>query len=268
MTEAELRALWGQIAGAVGEKDEEGKFTLRTLATTMKEGAHALFQHVFNVGHSERNKTAQAAEKELRDSISAKEADIARLTGELDEAKKGQPDAARRVTELEGKIKELQTAHASETKALKESVSQAKKAAKLESLRAKLAGSLDADYAEVLTMKPEIAERIRLNEDGTFDVLQSVGGIPFAPAEGKDAMDLLVAEVVERTRKEKPSLVTSNAESGSGTGTGRAAEGGGKAGDASYYEGLRKTVADKQKPSESDAGSAQQRMGMVRVGAQ
>ena len=266
MTEQELRELWAKLAGAVGDKDEDGKFTLATVARTMKENAHALFQHVFNVGHSERNKKATNDEKALRDQLTAKEEEATRLQSELETAKAGQPDAAKRVTELEGQIRTLQQQHADTPKELPGQVAEAKRTARLETLRGKLAAHLDPDYAEVLVQKAEVRDRVRLNDDGSFDVLQAVGGIPFAPAEGADPMDLLVGELVETTRRTKPTLVTSGAEAGSGTGStgGQAAER--KGGDAKFFDGIREKAKEEQKRTTPDGGTGAQRMGLRQVG--
>lgn len=265
MTEQEFRDLWAKIAGAIG--DEEGKFSLAAAARMAKDQAHAVYQQIFNVGHSERNKKATTDEAALREQVTALTTERDALKVKLDEAGKDQPDASKRVTELEGQIRTLQTTHADEVKALKASVGEARVEGRVESLRAKLvAGGMDADYAEVLTLKPDVRKRIKLNDDGTFEVLQANGGIPFAPADGKDGLDLLSGELIEATRTSKPTLITSGVESGSGQGSngGRSTDSRGKG--AGFYDGIRKGVADAEKAAAPSGGSAAQRMGIRHVG--
>lgn len=268
MTEQELRDLWAKIAGAVGDKDEDGKFTLATLSKMAKEQAHAVFQHIFNVGHSERHKKATTEEKTLRDQVTALETERDELKVKLEDAGKGQPDASKRVTELEGQIRTLQTQHAEKEKEFRQQVAAARVDARLESLKAKLvAADMDDAYAEVLTQTAGVRGRLKLNDDGTFDVMQATGGIPFAPADGKDGLDLLATELVETTRSSKPSLIRSNAEAGSGTGSnGGRSSGDTRKGGAALYDSIRKGVQEAEKAGAPQGGTAAQRLGIRHVG--
>jgi hypothetical protein len=274
MTKAQLRELFAKVTGTIGDEDQDtddGTLTMETVTSTLRQASPTVYQKVFDVGHSERDKRAK---KELE-----------KVTGELETAKSelekargagatGTDDEkATRIRELEGQVQKLTAEKGDLEKAHRGALAEAKRDARLEGLRAILVGRegdrLEPEYAEVLLQNKALRDRVRINDDGTVDVL-SASGVPYAPGEGQDAMTVLAGELVEQAKKDKPRLVISGAEGGSGTGGngGRATGTGGATGDAQLYTGIRKEVEERQKQAPPTAGSAAQRMGMVQVGQQ
>lgn len=240
MTEKELREFWARLVGDIGDKDEGEKVTIATVAKTLKEGAHDVFQHLFNLGHSEATKRAEKAAGEAKTALEEKDRALAEKETELAAAKMANPGSTERVRELEGQVQALQGEKKQLEKDHRAKLRDVTQEAQVSALRARMAGKLDPDWADVQVQKKEIKARIRVNDDGTVDVLQPDGKIPYAATEGKDGFDLLVDEIVkgakssERTSK----FVLAETDSGSGTGAGQGGPTGGTK-DAKFYDDLR-----------------------------
>jgi hypothetical protein len=274
MTKAKLRELLASVAAAVGDRDEdtdEGTLTVETITATARAVAPTVYQRVFDAGHSERDKKAK---KEL-EGVQSK---LDEATKELTSLKSGKSEGTedektKRIAELEAKVSALETEKTTLVAAHKKELAESARALRVESLRAKLTGRdgehLDPDYAEVVLGLEANRNRIRVNDDGSVDVL-SPSGVPFAPGEGKDALDMLADEMIATAKTAKPKFVLVRGDEGSGLGgsQGRTGGSGGKAaGDQAFFEGIRKDVQDRQKASEPEGGSAATRMGLRVIGA-
>jgi hypothetical protein len=278
MTKAKAREIAAALAAAVGEKDEDtddGTLTIETITGTLRQVAPGLYQKVFDAEHSERNKRAEKEQQKLQADLDAAKKELDTLKGDGKGSEGGtQTDdqKAARIRELEGQVTRL-TAEKTELEGKhKTALAEAKRDVTLESLRALLVGRegdrLEPEYADVLLGTKNLRDRVRVNDDLTVEVL-TASGVPYAPGEGKSGLDMLAGDVVEGAKKDKPRLVISNAESGSGTGgnNGRSTGASGGSKDSSFYDGIRKEVVEREKVQTPTGGSAAQRMGLTVVGA-
>jgi chaperonin cofactor prefoldin len=228
----ELEALIAELA----------KLDKAKVADALHSGAPSIWQEVFNKGHA--TATAAASEKartlEARATGAETERDAARQ--QLTEAEKAKPDIAKIRADYQKEIGDLTQKHADEVAKLKSEVTTERKSTIVEKLKTKLAAKLDPDYADVQATRAD--GRIRITATG-HEIMQEGKEIPFAPASGQTAVDLLADEII-KAAPAKFQLAKTDA--GGGTRSDAGGGGGGQGGLAAVRaraEAERKAAAER-----------------------
>lgn len=225
------------------------------VVTALKSGAHPVFQEVFNAGHSTATEQAKTDKQALETQLADVKADLDKATTRVQELEEKAPDVAKVREQYQTEITDLKTKHEQELEDRDQRLRNERMGRAVSDLRTKLVErGVDGEYAQVKVERADVRARLRHNDDGQLEVLQAGKEIPFQPADGKNALDLLADEIREGT---DPKWITSNADRGSGTGGG----GGRPGGD--MFDRIRKETKEREKAQ--GARSPEERLGLSRT---
>lgn len=207
----------------------------------------ALYQGIFNKGHSEATAKAKESAKQANTDLVAAQSEVARLGEQVSELEKKAPETAALRQQHEAVLQDLKEKHKLKIGHLEGGIlREREQRTHSEFVRRLVAGGLDADYAEVQAMKQRDRFRFNSGENGSLnlEILQSGKDIPFSPADGKDAIDMISEEV----RAAAPAKFrTANTDSGAGITSGTT---GGVGGYDPVKAGKAMAAAQKSGPSD------------------
>lgn len=234
---------------------ELSKLDRTEVVNGLQSQAQPIYQAIFDKGHSVARTTYDAKKGELETQITSLTSQLQQKDAELKTANEKAPEIATLRQQHEAQIRDLQSKHEAKIKEKDDALSAERRDRWITDLRVKLVeAGVDAEYAEVLSLKPDVQKRIRLGTGGVLEVLQSEGEVPFAPAKGKTGIDLLADELAAAA---PPKFVVSKADRGSETKPGSK---GGPAG-GSFYDDIRKQAEERNK--QPDRKPLAERMGMT-----
>ncbi len=229
------------------------------VVSALHSGAPRIHQGIFDKGFGKAKTEFQVREVALQDQLKAATEDLGKVQGELKEVREKAPDVGKVTEQFQGEIKSLKDKHKQDIDTLRASNLAEKRNRDLATLRAQLAAKLDPEYAKLKSELGETASRLRYNSDGNLEVMQAGKEIPFAPAEGKNPLDLLADEIITSA---DPKWVVSNVNGGSGVNNSGGNSGGGS---GSVYERIRAERAKAEEAKKHTAGTAAERLGMTRT---
>jgi hypothetical protein len=218
--------------------------------------AHGLYQMAFDAGH----RVAHAAQSEKITALETKVTDAERdkkaAEKKLDELQKQTPDVAKVTADFQQEIVTLKETHKNELAAEKAKRAESDHKRAMSDLKSKLERLVKPALAKILVQDEEIKKRVKVNADGTYEAMQDGKTIPFSPADGKDALDLLAAEIAE---KQEADWRIVDGDEGSGVRTGSTTTG--KA--STVFDKVReKKAAEVKKQAEAPKRSLETALGM------
>lgn len=238
---------------------DEQKAALKTLAAVPAADAEELARE-FRSAHAQATQLIYddghgAGVKSKGSEVRKLEKDVEKLTGEKTklEQQLAERDPEKVHEKYKTEIAELTTKHEGELKAARAQTLEVRRQADLNALRARLADKLTPIALKAVLNDPETATRLAYGEDDkgqtTRRVLQLGKDIEYATPAGKDPLELLAADLVERVKTEDPSAVRAGGESGAGV-----QQGGGSGG----YDPVKvgKEMAQSQKQQAGDGSLA------------
>ncbi len=197
---------------AAGDDKEKQAAAIQTHGGSVYQ---LIFQNGHDVGYGKKHgelTTAQTKATEL-------EGRVATLSTELTTLKSA-PDQKALHDQYGAQIKDLTTKAEQTASGLKAQLTKERKAAKVAVLRdALLTGAkrVEKDYADVLIQRADVVDRVKMNEDGTWQVLQKGKEIPIAAQTPDAALTLLADELKAET---PPKFLLVGTDTGAGTTTG------------------------------------------------
>jgi uncharacterized phage infection (PIP) family protein YhgE len=219
--------------------EDKAKFgdTLRTADASLYQG---IFQSGFDTGFGKKEADLRTATER----VTALTTELATATGEITKLKSN-PDTTALHTQYGGQIKELTDKHTAELAKLNGQIAEGRVNDFLGALKGALSSGdtrLQGDYVEVITQRADIRSRLKVNPDGSRQVLQKGKDIPFAVSSSDEALKLLAEEI----KKEAPAtFILAGTDKGAGT-PGAGAPGGTPG--ATLFDKVRESVkADESK---------------------
>lgn len=206
----------------------------------LRSKAHALYQQVYNEGHSTATTASEEKLRKAEEARGAAEAAQKEAEQKAREQTKGSEDAEKVRAEKDAEIQKLQATHEERLSKLADRLDGERRARVKADLRATLtAQKVDPDYADFIVEKH--LARVGFDEDGNARVLQAGLSIPYANVpEGKTHLDLLAEEIHKAVPKK---FIGAAVQGGSGApgsgeapGTGSALEQARSAGEAAAKE--------------------------------
>jgi len=206
--------------------------------------AAPLFQSIFQKGHDVGYGKKHGELDTAKGRVAELETANAKLV-EANTALKANPDTASLHRQYGEQIASLTATHKTERENLMSGIRGEREIRRFSDLLVALTSGekpLVKDYAEVLTQKGEIRKRIKINDDGSWQVLQKGQDIPVAAQTPEAALALLAEELKAEA---PPAFILVGADSGGGAGKGapgRPATGG-AAQAAAIRDSVKATVA-------------------------
>lgn len=220
---------------AHGNKDE-------VVQLIEKEGAplfQSIFQRGFDNGYGKKAgelETANAKVTDLQAKVTAQDGEIAKL--------KANPDTAALHAQYGQEIAKVKADAEARERELRATLETERKTMRTRDLRALLTTGekrLDADYADVLLEKPDVKSRVKINADGTFQILQKGKDIPIAAQTPEAALAIMADELKAEA---PPRFVLVGTDTGGGLDTGGRSgfSAGAPTGGAALAESIRASV--------------------------
>lgn len=215
----------------------------------VKDDIHPVFQDINDGGRTAANTANATKTAKLEKDLADANAKAAKIQKDLDDLNGQAPDAAKLRQKYETEIAAERQRAEDATKALKNQLKDTRKDVHLGKLVDVLERDyqVDREYAEtILIKKPEVADRIVVDDDGKLTVLKKgTTDIPLVPpSEGKKTLLHLLADDVMPTVENK--WKTSKVNRGSGT-QGSGGGGGEKEEGKAVFAGIRTKMAEKEK---------------------
>jgi uncharacterized protein YdiU (UPF0061 family) len=170
--------------------------------TAIQVGAHGLYQTIFDKGHGEGLKKGRDEKKESDENVTKLTADLEKATNDLKTLREKTPDVETVRKQYQTEIDTLKETHKNEIKAEKERTKGIERKRVKAQLQAKLEKKVKPAFAKVTVQDEDVDKRLRIKDDLSLEVLQAGKDIPFSPADGQDALDLLVDELVSKADAE------------------------------------------------------------------
>jgi chaperonin cofactor prefoldin len=221
---------------------ELAKLDKAKVADALHAGAPSIWQEVFNKGHATATAATSEKIRTLEAKVASTETDLTTAKAQLTEAEKGKPDVEKIRADYVKEIGDLTQKHEKAVNQLKTELEKERKSTIVSNLKAKLVAKLDPDYADVQAAKAD--GRIRITATG-HEIMQEGKEIPFAPASGQTAVDLLADEIVRATPAK---FQLARTDTGGGTRSDAGGGGGGQGGLGAIRanaEKERKIAADR-----------------------
>jgi hypothetical protein len=225
----------------------------------IQKSAQPIFQAIYDRGVGFANAKWGPEKTALEGQVASLTSEKQTLETRVRTIEEKTPDLAAERQKFDAQIQAEQQKYEAKLKAAQVQLQAERKSRAVADLKAKLiAAGVDSDYADVMTLKPDVQKRINFTDAGTMQVLQANSDIPFAAAGERTGIDLLADEL--KTGVPAKFLLV-NSDAGSGTeGTGNGA--GGAAGAAkNLFKDIRKQAKDKQEAAVK-APTAAERLGM------
>lgn len=232
------------------------KLDRAAVVTALQAEAHAIYQAVFDKGHSTATAAARAEKERIEGVVAGLQTQLEQRDKTIKELQDKAPDVATVRAQFEQQILKLQADHKDALKAKDEEIQGERRARTFGDLRTKLISKgVDPDYADVLTGKAEVQKRVRFNKAGEAEVLQADSEVPLQAGKGQTAIDLFADELQKATPAK---FLTSNGDRGSGTENGTGTSG--KSGN--LYEGIRKRATERQTKQGEGTKTAAEKLGI------
>lgn len=226
---------------------ELAKHPLDKIMESLPKGSGTVYQAIFDKGHGVAQAKATTEETRLKAAIASAEADRdaavekANKAGGSDATLKSLRDEHDRI------IDDLKNQHKKTMQALKDEVTSERKDLAAEEFHSSLlAKGVEPDYAAV--QKEKHKSRLRFAKDGALEIVQEGKDIPFAASSRKEAIGMLVEEVVKGTPAK---FMVSTASSGSGAGEGEATNTGTGSTGKAFFDGIRTKAEAERKGTET-----------------
>lgn len=236
---------------------ELNKLDRAQVVTGIQTHAQPLYQAIFDKGHSTSTAANSAKVTELNGTLASLQEQIKAKDAEITQLQSKTPGAEELRRTYETQVADLQKKNKEATDELKATLWEERKTRVQTDLQMKLVSQgVDADYAAVLVLKPEVQKRIRkAPETGQPEILQADGGVPLAAPAGQTPLDVLVGEL---SAAAPAKFKTVDSDRGSSTDSG--GPGGGK---GNFFEGIRKDAKARAEAATTSNGG---KSGMERLG--
>jgi hypothetical protein len=233
---------------------ELAKLDKAKVADALHTGAPSIWQEVFNKGHATATAAASEKSRTLETRATNAEAELATVRQQLTDAEKNKPDVTKIREQYQQEIGTLTQTKDGEITRLKGELEKERKSTIVEKLKTKLNAKIDPDYAEVQAAKAD--GRIRITATG-HEIMQEGKEIPFTPASGQTAVDLLADEIIKATPAK---FQLARTDTGGGT---RSDAGGGGGGQGGLAAVRQKAEAERKIAAERAGGkSGAERLGL------
>lgn len=231
------------------------KLDKAAVVAALQAEAHAIYQAIFDKGHSTATATARTEKERLDGELAGVRTQLEQANNTIKELEKKAPDVATVRTQFEQQILTLQNKHKDELKAKDAEIESERRSRAFGDLRVKLIEKgVDPDYAEVTVNKAEVQKRIRI-KDKLAEVLQADSEVPLQPGKGQTGIDLLADELHKATPAK---FLTSDVDRGSGTENG----GGGGGSKGGVFDRIR-ADAKKRQEQKNPAKSGAEKLGIT-----
>lgn len=154
-----------------------------------------LFQKIFQKGHDVGYGKKHAALDRATEELTGIKAKLATAEEQITTLK-ANPETKAIHEQYAGQIKSLTDAAKARETELLTGIRKERHSSHLSTLRTALKAKLQPDYADVLLEKGENSDRIKVNDDGTWTVLQKGKDIPLAAQTPEAALSILADELV------------------------------------------------------------------------
>lgn len=210
----ELKEILAPLREYIGDDAEKKQEVADALHSEFSGVAQVLIDKGAGLGKGELKKQVKAVEKERNE---AKER-VTELEGELEDARNKAPDTEKKIGELRDQHKAALKKKDEELQAERDGRRGDKRATAVERFLKKLKPGVevDEDYANSV-IAAKYADRFSIADDGTLEIKQLGTDAVYAPADGKDAVDLLAADVLKAV---PPKFRLTGVEGGGGQGGG------------------------------------------------
>jgi hypothetical protein len=234
------------------------------VTTAMQKSANAVWQNIFNKGHSTATVAARTEKDQLTGKVTSLETAVAEKEIKIKELETKSPDVAAIHRQYQEKITGMENTHRTELANRDGVIATSRKSAVKSAIRKEAEKlGLDPDWLELQMDKPENDRRIVVKADGSYEIMQPEGNIPLMPA-GEDKPETLIAKEILAKAPDK----WKNVQTDSGAGINSNLPGGGQkkaAGTAKYdkiREDAKKAAADRKAVTPATLG---ERMGMTKT---
>lgn len=229
------------------------------VVTALQTSAQGLYQRVFDKGHS-------VGLQKGRDEKKTSDAEVTRLTTELEtanaslkELRDKAPDVATVTAQFQREIADLKQANKDAIAAERKRSRDIEVNRQATILQQKLEKKLVPLAAKLLVKDPDVLARIHPKDDGSIEVMQAGKEIPFSPAKGQDALDLLVEDLVKNEPTDHRRAET---DEGSGLQNGSSSTGGKNTFDRIREQ--KKAEIDKRAKQAEGIKSLDEKLGVTR----
>lgn len=228
----------------------------KAVVDALHRSALPLYQQIHDTGHGAGLAKGRQEKADSDAKVATLQAELTAAQAKLTELQASQPDAQKIHDQYKAEIQTLKDAHKKAVDEERTKRATALRDRHVADLRTALTRKLDPLVARLLAQDPEVQKRLVLKDDGTLDVLQDGKDIPFSPAEGQSALELLADELVS---KQDPKFRLADADAGSGTESGnRGTQGGGD-----IFDRIRAGKKAEIEQSKSTIKSLDEKLGMV-----
>lgn len=235
-----------------------------SVVTALQAQAQPIFQSIFDKGHAAATARFNGEKSELEGKITGLNETIRTKDTQIQQLSEKAPEVATLTQQHQTEINRLKEEQKNALRVANETLIGERRSRARGDLRVKLVGlGVDSDYAEMLVNKPDMEKRIRPNAQGQMEFIRADNDAPYAPAQGKDVLDLMAEELKAVV---PPKFITVSGDRGSGTRSADSGSGGGK-GAAGKYEAARTDVTKKEERA-STSISARDRLAGRGVGKQ
>jgi hypothetical protein len=223
--------------------------------TALQKSAQPIFQGIFDKGHAAATQRYTAEKATLDGTIANLTTQNQQKDEQIRQLGEAKPDVVAMQTKHAADIQRLEDKHKNELKVANDTLIGERMSRTGSDLKTKLVVlGVDAEYAEVVVSKAEREKRWRPNAKGIVEIFRADTDAPYAPAQGKDALDLLAEELKTAV---PPKFITVNGDSGSGTTTSTTGAATGK----KKFDNIREDVKKKEAASASTTTAAQRLAG-------
>lgn len=215
----------------------------------LKANARPVYETTFNAGHDKATKKKGKDERDLERQITAKDAEIARLQGEIEKAKGSTPDVEKVKADYKAEIAALEAKHAKEIEdrdSLADEREVNRVVDRLEILVTDpKAPAIRKAWARNLLRDPDIRKRIKPGKgDHPTEILQAGKEIAIQAKDFDEQLKAFGKELFEKVKAEDSDGVVVPVDDGSGVEGGG---GGGEGGDGYDAVAAGKAMAAAQK---------------------
>lgn len=263
MRASQLESLYNSLVSDVDTDDESAEIDDAEIASRLQSDGHGVFQVIYDRGHSAATERGNSRTDELEKELAEEREKLESTETQLTEEREKHPETEELRSEYQEEIREVRAESDEKISSLEKQLVNERRERAHSDLKAMLTSGqrhLDADYADVLTNKSDVRDRLRFDEDtGSLEVLQAGKQIALAPADGVSPLALLSKELKE-SAPSKFVEVSSDAGSGSREG------GGAGNGSGGFFSNYRKELEEKresEKESAPRANEAKKRMGLT-----
>lgn len=220
------------------------KLDRAVVVQSLQSSAQPIFQSVFDKGHAAATAKFTSEKAGLDGRVTALEASLKEKDDQIKVLGEKAPEIATLQQQHTDAVNKLKRQHQDELKVANDTLIGERRSVTKSALRVKLINAgVDAEYADVLVSKPEFEQRLKPNQNGVIEILRADSDAPYAPAKDKDALDLVVEELLPKVPAKFKSTQTDR-------GSGVTGAGGAGAKGATRYDAERKAGEERAKSVE------------------